>query len=119
MVGLADLGGPGDLADLCAKVVTNAAPVGVTVSPSIPAGWMGTPGNMAATAGAGRGMVPWAQSTVPEPMGKLEHTISFTASWSRARQAPTTSTMASTAPTSWKWTSPADTPWTSPSASAS
>ena len=34
----------GMLRKLFAKVVTNAAPVGVTVSPSTPAGWTGTPG---------------------------------------------------------------------------
>ena len=51
-------------------MVTSAAPVGVTVSPSTPAGWTGTPGNMAATAGAGSGMVPWAQSTVPASHGQ-------------------------------------------------
>ena len=79
---------------------------------------VGRPRSSSATAGAGTGMRPCAQVTVPEPRrGGVHHTRS-TSSRSRAQAAPTTSRTVSTAPTSWKWTSSGEHPWTVPSATA-
>ena len=93
-----------------ARVVSRAAPVGVHSSiAGAPAGpaYDGTPRSSSATAGGGTGRVPCAPRTVPEPTATGETTTSAVDVPSRARctkpaQTPTTSAIASSAPTSWK-----------------
>src|SRR5437899_2444257 len=57
--------------------------------------------------------------TVPVPTFSGEATTRSACSQVRPTTPPTTSTMESTAPTSWKWTSAGLVPWTEASASAS
>src|SRR5205085_973279 len=79
----------------------------------------GSPTSSATVAGAGSGMRPCAPRTVPPAgQGSAEARTSSTPSRARPTHVPTTSTMASSAPTSWKRTSSAGMPWTRPSASA-
>ena len=102
-----------------ARAASRAAPVGVVSSNGSSVPWAGAPASSAAVAGAGTGMVPWAESTVPLPRATDDERTSSTPSTSRAAQVPITSTMLSMAPTSWKWTSAGATPWRRPSTSAS
>ena len=96
--------GPYDVA----SVVSSAAPVGVQSSvagaPGGPA-YDGTPVSSAATAGGGTGRVPCALLTVPEPTAIGVTTTSVAPRWTKPAQTPTTSAIASRAPTSWKCTS--------------
>ena len=55
-------------------------------------------------AGAGIGKVPWEPVPVPCPSVTGRILMPSTASVWRAVQAPTISAIASSAPTSWKWT---------------
>src|SRR5512136_245828 len=71
---------------------------------------------MAAVAGAGTGRTPWEPRTSPLPNATGRTTTCPAWRLWRAVQAPTISAMASSAPTSWKWTTP---PWTAPSARCS
>ena len=63
-------------------------------------------------AGAGTGIQPWAAWTQPLPSGSGEAKTRSTPSSARPATTPTTSTIASSAPTSWKWTWSAGMPWT-------
>lgn len=101
-----------------AKWRTMATPVGVAISPSWSPENAGTPSSRMAVAGAGTGIVPWAHSTVPNPVQIGDATMRSGASLSMSMQVPTTSAMASSIPTSWKWTSPTGLPWTRASAPA-
>ena len=58
-------------------------------------------------AGAGSGKTPCLAVTNPRPMGSGE-TSTAAPKWTSAAALPTTSTIASTAPTSWKCTSSID-----------
>ena len=95
-----------------------AAPVGVVSSATTSVPWMGAPDNRAMVAGAGTGIVPWADSTEPVPVATLAEPTSSMSSTSRAAQVPTTSTMLSIAPNSWKYTSSGGIPWRRPSTAA-
>ena len=65
------------------------------------------------------GRAPWALRIMPIPVATgLAQTWSMPRI-SRAAQVPTTSTMASTPPTSWKWTCSGGRRWSRPSTSAS
>src|SRR5215469_5682274 len=86
-----------------ANVQTIAAPVGVTSSAWTPDEYTGACSNNSIVAGAGTGNVPCAHWTVPPPTFRGEQTISSTPNASEPTAAQTISTMASTAPTSWKW----------------
>ena len=70
-------------------------------------------------AGAGTGIVPCWQVTVPEPSSTGPVKTASARSSSRQMAAPVMSMMESTAPTSWKWTSSGVVPCTWASASAS
>src|SRR5438270_812433 len=72
-------------------------------------------------AGAGIGSRPWAALTQPEPIGRPEHWICSQSAPSRCKPSttPTTSTMASIAPTSWNSTCSTEVPWILASTSAS
>src|SRR5262245_49343690 len=94
-----------------ASALSNAAPVGVQSSvagaPGAPA-YDGAPRSSSATAGGGTGIVPWAPEMVPDPTATWETTTSL-GCWARSQanpaHTPTTSAMASRAPTSWNETS--------------
>ena len=101
-----------------ASAATSAAPVGVTSSSSISTPWIGAPRSSSSVAGAGSGSVPWAASTKPRPIGSGEHSTCSTFSDSSASATPTTSPIASIAPTSWKCTRSGSMPWILPSAMA-
>ena len=62
---------------------------------------MGTPESRLAVAGAGTGITPWAQRTVPLPTWMGETRIRSGFSRDRAQHTPVTSATASRAPTSW------------------
>src|ERR1700741_122729 len=85
------------------SVFTMAAPVGVTSSASTPEEYTGAPRNNSTVAGEGTGNLPCAQSTVPPPTLSGEQTHSSTPNARLPTDAQTISTIASTAPTSWKW----------------
>ena len=102
-----------------ASVVSSAAPVGVQSSRSIGPPELGTPRRSSTTAGGGTGRRPCSVSTVPPPTDTRETTTVAGARWTKPAQTPTTSAIASRAPTSWKCTSSGDIPCTRPSASAS
>ena len=70
-------------------------------------------------AGAGTGNVPCAIVTLPVPTLSGEETMRSARSQRRPITPPTTSTIESTAPTSWKWMASGVVPWTAASASAS
>jgi len=101
--------------------VTMAAPVGVTSSALRQGvGRIGAPAlaMSSSVAGAGTGMVPCAHSATPLPEGRGdEYRVSISSS-SSPMTVPTTSTIASTAPTSWNRTLSTGTRWTFASASA-
>lgn len=79
-----------------------AAPVGVAVSAWTAPRVVGTPCKSSTVAGAGTGKRPWAQRTKPPPSSTGEaQTASTSRAW-RQMAAPTMSTRASVAPTSWK-----------------
>ena len=59
-----------------------------------------------------------AESTVPKPVRRGDEKIMSGPIFSMSRQFPTTSAIASSIPTSWKWTMPTSSPWTLDSASA-
>ncbi len=80
---------------------------------------MGAPASSATTAGTGTGSSPWAARTVPVPSATALDATSSTPRTSRAAQVPTMSTMASSAPTSWRCTEAAGMRCSRPSASAS
>ena len=94
-----------------AKWASSAAPVGVHSSPVTGPGQVGIPARRFSVAGAGTGKTPWAQRTVPAPSAMGEAKMASGAIISSSIQQPTTSPMASNAPTSWKWTSVTGTPW--------
>src|SRR5215472_14801468 len=94
----------GNDANRLASLFTIAAPVGVTNSNCNPDEYTGASFNNSTVAGAGTGNVPCAHLTVPPPTFRGEHTISSTPSASAPTAAQTMSTIASTAPTSWKCT---------------
>ena len=106
-----------------ASTAIRASPVGVVSSPAGKPSLLarGIPLSRASssTAGAGRGRTPWAVCTVPWPAGGLAQTSWWMPKWAKPAHTPTTSTRASIAPTSWKWTRAAGWPWTWASASAS
>ena len=107
--------GPND----SAIVVRTAAPVGVVSSPvSMPESIGRAAQQQCRSPGRESESTPCAQVTVPDPTAMGEHSTWVTPSISRARTAPTTSMMASTAPTSWKWTFSIVVPWTAASALA-
>ena len=101
------------------SVASSAAPVGVQVSISVSSARTGAPASSDAVAGAGRGSTPCAPRTVPCPSPTGPDTIRSTPSASTANHTPTMSTIASTAPTSWKWTSSIVTPCAAASISPS
>ncbi len=101
-----------------AIVATMAAPVGVTNSKSTSVAYVGTPRRHSTVAGGGSGRIPWRACTKPRPIGNGEATTSAPRCAMHAA-APTMSTIASTAPTSWKWTSSSGILWTAASASPS
>ena len=76
------------------------------------------PRTSSATAGTGTGMSPWAARTRPDPTRTAEAETEVTPSSRSASQAPTTSAIESSAPTSWKCTVSGSTPCVRPSASA-
>ena len=98
---------------------TSAAPVGVTSSPAPSGpGRTGCPSRSLSVAGAGTGSRPCAARTEPSPSAIGPQWMrSIPSSWN-PHTAPTTSRIASTAPTSCRCTSLAGMPWISPSASA-
>ncbi len=105
-----------------ASVVSRAAPVGVHDSALPGPARDGTPRSSSATAGGGTGMVPCAPRTVPEPTATGETVTgppTCSASQAKPAQTPTTSAIASSAPTSWKATSRGSAPCTRASATAS
>ena len=71
-----------------------------------------------AVAGAGTGMMPWAQRTWPLPTWMGEADTRSGDSRCMARHTPVTSATASRVPTSWKWISATGTPWALASAAA-
>ena len=81
-----------------------AAPVGVTVSQLTWAGTVGTPSSSSSVAGAGSGSRPCSVWTLPSPRATGLEVTRSTPSRSTPMAAPVTSTIASTAPTSWKCT---------------
>jgi hypothetical protein len=87
-----------------------AAPVGVVSSPC-PSKRAGRSRRISSVAGAGTGMRPCIVSTIPLPSGGGAENTSGCPSSSSASAAPQTSTMLSTAPTSWKWTDSSGTSW--------
>ncbi len=95
-----------------------AAPVGVVHSPSNSGSRTGIPRSSLSTAGGGTGKCPWAMSTHPRPSatGRVWNRVA-PSSWIPAIAA-STSTMASSAPTSWKWTRSTVVPCTAASDSA-
>ena len=98
---------PGCTAEACAFrdshevfVEANAAPVGVTSSPSRSTPNTGAPTRSAAVAGAGSGSTPCAALTTPAPSGSGEQTSRATRSASSSVTVPTMSINVSTAPSS-------------------
>ena len=83
----------------------------------------GTPRSSSATAGGGTGSVPWAPRTEPEPTAtgrdRDDADVGRPSQCTKPAQTPTTSAIASSAPTSWKATSSGSVPWTAASATAS
>ena len=79
---------------------------------------MGTSFRSSAVAGAGTGMMPWAQRTWPLPTWTGEASTRSGANSRISRHTALTSARASMVPTSWKWISSTGTPWTLLSASA-
>ena len=100
-----------------ASTARSAAPVGVTASPGGPPGRTSTPRRISSTAGGGTGRRPWAVFTKPCPSSGGAQTTRGQRRRSSTTAAPHTSTIESTAPTSWKWTSSTETPCTFASAS--
>jgi hypothetical protein len=100
------------------KDLMSAAPVGVVVSPGSSVQRTRAPSRISNVAGPGTGRGPWEASTTPVPMGRGPQLTEAASSSSSARQLPTTSTIESTAPTSWKETSSGSWSWTEPSATA-
>src|SRR5918998_2312818 len=95
-----------------------AAPVGVVVSRGSSTQRTREPLRTSSVAGPGEGRGPWAEPTTPLPSGSgPQLTVSAPRS-SSATQLPTTSTMESTAPTSWKVTCSGSWLCTAPSATA-
>jgi len=88
-----------------------AAPVGVTVSQRTCAGTVGIPRSNSKAAGAGSGRRPCSVSTLPSPSATGEAVTRSIPRRARPIAAPVTSTIASTAPTSWKCTCSSGTPW--------
>ncbi len=111
------IGGCGPYDD--ASPVRSAAPVGVQDS------WLpgpardGTPRSSSATAGTGTGRLPWVPWTRPEPTATGETTTEESPRWANPAQTPTTSAIASRAPTSWKCTCSTGIPCAVASAEAS
>ena len=84
---------------------TSSAPVGVRSSPAGPSpAYTGAPAINTAVAGAGTGIVPWAQATVPLPTLTAEATMRSAPNHSSAKTPPTMSMMESSAPTSCRCT---------------
>ena len=81
-----------------------AAPVGVVSSWGMSTLATGAPRSSSTTAGAGTGIMPWADRVIPTPVATGPACTTSTPSSSSAAHVPTTSTMASMPPTSWKWT---------------
>ena len=102
-----------------ASVVRIAAPVGVTSSAFIPVSTTGKPRRSSTVPGAGTGIRPCGPPTVPPPTGSAETWTACTPARSSATTPPVTSTIASTAPTSWNCTASRSVPCTRASASAS
>jgi DNA polymerase-3 subunit gamma/tau len=103
-----------------ARVVASASPVGVASSPASgaePA--TSQPRASSSTAGAGTGRTPCAVRTDPDPSATADSTTRTSPSAATPAHVPTTSAMASWAPTSWKCTSSGGTPCTRASAPAS
>ena len=100
------------------RAARRAAPVGVVSSNGTSVPWVGAPTRSAMVAGAGTGISPCADSTMPWPVATLPDRTSSIPSSSRAAQVPTTSTMLSMAPTSWKCTSDGGRACSRPSTSA-
>src|SRR5260221_62107 len=99
-------GGPAE------RTRTSAAPVGVTSSPDPSGpGLVLSPSSSFSVAGAGTGSAPCAASTVPSPVRSTPQRTSSTPSSDSPQMAPTTSRMASTAPTSLRWIFSIGTPW--------
>jgi hypothetical protein len=96
----------------------SAAPVGVVVSRDSSVQRTREPLRISSVAGPGTGSGPCAASTTPVPMGRGPQLTESASRRSSAAQLPTTSTIESTAPTSWKVTSSGSLPWTAPSATA-
>ena len=95
-----------------------AAPVGVVSSPVMGPVVMGFPASSRAVAGAGTGISPWAQRTVPLPTATGDASTRVMPRRSTPHMAPTMSTMASSAPTSWKWMRSTVVSWMAASATA-
>ena len=105
-----------------ALAVSSAAPVGVHSSIAGAVGgpaYDGAPRSSCATAGGGTGIEPCAPRTVPEPTATGETTRVSRRRCSSPAATPTTSAIASSAPTSWKCTSSGVVPCTAASATAS
>src|SRR5215204_2191116 len=100
------------------KDLMSAAPVGVVISIGSSVQRTGEPSRISSVAGPGTGRRPWAASTTPVPMGRGPQLTEAASSSSSATQLPTTSTIESTAPTSWKVTSSGALSCTVPSAFA-
>src|ERR671910_3328442 len=89
----------------------SAAPVGVVVSLGSSVQRTDEPLRISSVAGPGTGRGPWAASTTPVPIGRGPQLTETASSSSSATQLPTTSTIESTAPTSWKVTSSGSSSW--------
>src|SRR5829696_7377386 len=110
------MGGAASVNSPPVKDAMSAAPVGVVVSRGSSVQRRCEPFRISSVAGPGTGSGPWAESTTPVPMGRGAQLTEAASSSSSATQLPTTSTIESTAPTSWKVTFSGSSSWTAPSA---
>ena len=92
--------------------------MGVVSSKGTSVPCVGAPASSPTVAGAGTGMRPWAERTMPVPVATLLACTSSMPSTPSAAQVPTTSMMLSMAPTSWKCTCDGGRLWSRPSTSA-
>jgi hypothetical protein len=83
---------------------SSAAPVGVTSSPSPSPNRHGASRSSSSVAGPGTGIFPCSDQASPDPPGRGEQNAFGAPRCSNRKQPDTMSTIASTAPTSWKWT---------------
>ena len=95
----------GSVQNSSTTVRTIAAPVGVTVSQAMPAGTIGTPRSSSSVAGAGQRQACRARCSTSRGRAAAASGHAIAEAARQAIAAPVTSTIASTAPTSWKCTS--------------